>query len=356
VLFSNVVKIEKALALVTLVILPACGGGSSSPTDPGGPVPTPAPGHPVSGVVFYDVNANGTLDPAETVRLPGVTVGIGGQTGETASGGQFTVTDVPAGEQEAEAQASGLPAYFRPGVPVTVSVPQTGGEIAVPATLEIGSNRPNHYLGFGDSITWGVGGGVGGGYQSYLEADLRSYWGEAFLGNAGDPGTRSSRGAERIGQSLQGFRGAYTLILYGTNDWNDSACRVDFPCFTISSLQSMIRQTRNWGSNPIVGTIPPANPAYLDRNATARNAWIEDMNDLIRAMAREEGVRVAEIHGDFMEQPSLESLFVDHVHPNDTGYQLMARSWFRAITRPEAATASSREHSSGFGFAPPEAP
>ena len=49
-------------------------------------------------------------------------------------------------------------------------------------------------------------------------------------------------------------------------------------------------------------------------------------------MASQESVPIAEIHGDFMAQPSLESLFSDHVHPNEEGYLLMTRSWFNAIT------------------------
>ena len=356
VLFSKVVSTHKIAALISMVVLPACGGGPSSPTDPGGGGPTPTPGHPVSGFVFYDVNGNGALDAGETVRFPGVTVSVGGRTGESATGGQFVVSDVPAGTQQAEAQAGSLPAYFRAGAAVTVSVPQSGGEVAVPTTLEIGGNRPNYYLGFGDSITWGVGGGVGGGYESYLEADLRALWGEAVLLNAGDPGTKSYQGVPRLPQSLQRGRPAFTLILYGTNDWNDSQCRSGFPCYTIESLRSMIRTARDWGSNPIVGTIPPANPAYEDKNAAARNIWITQMNDLLRAMAQEEGVRVAEIHADFMAEPSLESLFVDHVHPNDMGYQVMSRSWFRAITSPAAANASGWTAGAAFGFAAPGAP
>jgi hypothetical protein len=63
-------------------------------------------------------------------------------------------------------------------------------------------------------------------------------------------------------------------------------------------------------------------------------------------------VLIAEIHADFVAQPNLESLFVDHVHPNDAGYQLMARTWFRAITGPAAATASG----AAFGFNSPGAP
>lgn len=349
-LFSTIVRYEKRLALISLLFLPAC-GGSTSPVGPG-PGPTADPGHPVSGVVFYDVNANGILDPAETVRLPGVTVTVGGRTGESTDRGRFTVAGVPAGEQQAEVQAASLPAYFRTGAALTVTVPQATGTLEVPATLEIGRNYPNTYLGFGDSITRGEGGGPGGGYLGYLEADLRSYWGEATLENAGDPGTKSYQGESRLWQTLQHARPAFTLILYGTNDWNDSACHSGFPCYTVNSLRSMVRQARDYGSNPILGTIPPANPAYEDRDAAARNVWVSDMNELVRAMAEQERVRIAEIHADFVAQPSLESLFFDHVHPNDAGYQLMARAWWRAITSPAAATTSG----AGFGFTAPGAP
>ncbi len=349
-LFSKIVKYVRQLAFISLLFLPAC-GGSTSPVGPG-PGPTAAPGHPVSGVVFYDVNANGILDPSETVRLPGVTVAVGGRTGETADAGRFTVANVPAGEQPAQVQAASLPAYFRAGATLTVSVPQATGAAEVPATLEIGRNHPNTYLGFGDSITSGVGGGGGGGYLGYLAADLRSHWGEATLENAGDPGTRTHQGEARLWQTLQRVRPAFTLILYGTNDWNDAECRSDFPCYTVNSLRSMIRQARDYGSNPVLGTIPPANPAYADRNAAARNVWVNDMNELVRTMAAEERVLIADIHADFTAQPSLESLFVDHVHPNDAGYQLMARTWFRAITGPATATTSG----AALGFTSPGAP
>jgi len=40
--------------------------------------PHPSPGSPVSGFVFYDENANGIAEPAETVRLPSVGVTVGG--------------------------------------------------------------------------------------------------------------------------------------------------------------------------------------------------------------------------------------------------------------------------------------
>jgi len=344
-LFSTVVEFIRKTVLIPAVFLAACGGGSS-PSGPSGPGATPTPGHPVNGFVFYDENANGTLDTDEVVRLPGATVGVGGQTGQAAAEGAFTVSNVPSGAQSAQVLGTGLPAYFAAGPVVTVDVPQvTGAQVAVPATLEIGNNRPNHFLAFGDSITSGVGGGPGGDYPSYLAADLRAYWGEAILINAGVPGTRSKQGEPRMGPTVRQYRPAYTLILYGTNDWNEGSCRSSFPCYTIDALRSMILQARDGGSNPIIGTIPPANPAYEDRNAAERNIWINDMNELIRQMANEEAVPIAEIHADFMAEPSLEALFSDHVHPNEDGYVLMTRSWFNAITNPGAASASR-----SFGF------
>ena len=90
--------------------------------------------------------------------------------------------------------------------------------------------------------------------------------------NDGVPSTRSDDGAARIAGSLAAERPAYVLILYGTNDWNLSACRRAFPCFTIENLRSMIRQAKAAGTVPVVGTIIPANPAYVNRLAADRNA------------------------------------------------------------------------------------
>jgi lysophospholipase L1-like esterase len=299
-------------------------------------------GSPVSAFVFYDENGNGSIDPGEDVRLPGVTVAIGSRTGQTARGGDVVVGNVPAGAQTAAIRAESLPPYFAPGAAVPVQVPQAAGStIPVPAVLDIGSNRVRVYLAFGDSISTGDGSNDGTGYRSYLEANLRSYWGSTHrVPSEGVSGTKSNSGANRIGSSLSRVRPAYTLILYGTNDWNDLSCKVDFPCFTIESLRSMIVQVKDARSRPIVGTIIPGNPAYGDRVPPERQDWIKRMNDLIRPMAVQEGAVVADLYAVFMREPDLKSLFTDHVHPNDDGYAIMAREWARAITQPSLAGAA----------------
>jgi len=338
-------------ALTLLAALAAsCGGGSSGPTGPGG-TPTPPPGSAVSGFVFYDENGNGTADPAETVRLPGVGVVIGGVTTSTGGGGRFSFSSVPNGAQAAQASPASLPAYFTPGAPLTVSVPPSG-EVAVPAVLAIGGRaRANLYLAFGDSITSGDGSSDGSGYRDELQDELRAYWGKADVANDGIPGTRSNKGESRAGTSLATRRPAYLLILYGTNDWPDPECRTAFPCYTITSLRSIVLQAREAGAFPVVGTIPPVNPAYVDRDAEARNDWVRRMNDLVRAMARQERAPIAEVHGDLLKQPSLSALFKDDKHPNDAGYRVIARAFFDAITKPLSASASGR--APAFFFEPP---
>ena len=337
----------RLFALLLVAPLSACGGGS--PTGPD--QPTPTPGTPVSGFVFYDENANGVADPAELVRLPGVTVSIGGRTGQTATGGRFTVENVPGGAQSASARPETLPTAFVAGPPLAVSVP-AAGELAVPAQLPLGSRaQPNLYLGFGDSITAGDGSSDGQGYRGWLHADLRAYWGKAQVHNGGLSGSKSPVGEERLGRLLADYRPAYLLVLYGTNDYNEPQCRAALPCFTVDALRSMVLQARDFGAVPVVGTIPPVNPLYVDRNAEERNDWVRRMNEHVRAMARQEQVAVAEVYGDFMREPSLSALFEDDKHPNDAGYRVMSRSFFSAITRPYSAAGSSARRRL-FGFAP----
>ena len=132
---------------------------------------------------------------------------------------------------------------------------------------------------------------------------------------------------------------AYTLILYGTNDWNELECKVEFPCFTIDSLRSMIRQARDRNSLPVVGTIPPVNTAFADRSPPERQDWVKRMNDLVRPMVVQEGALLADVHAAMLKAGDVTALFADHVHPNDRGYQIMAQEWFRAITTPAAGAA-----------------
>jgi lysophospholipase L1-like esterase len=353
--------VRAALVLAALALfLAGCGRAnpatvvvpSPSPTA----VPTPASVHPVSGVVFYDENGNGVIDDGEDVRLPHVVLTLGGRSAESDAEGSFAASAVPAGTRTVEIRPESLPPQFRPGRVPTVAIPlPEGARVPVPVVLPIGANHPNTYLAFGDSITAGDGSRGSRGYRSALQSSLRDYWGRADVLNDGVESTRSDDGAARIGGSLAAERPAYVLILYGTNDWNLSACHRVITCFTIENTRSMIRQAKAAGTIPVVSTIIPVNPAYVNRLADERNFWVDQTNAALVPMARAEGAIVADLNAAMRaETPDLPELFSDHVHPNDRGYSAMADAFFRALTQPVGTPPTAQAIEPGAA-GPPEA-
>jgi lysophospholipase L1-like esterase len=323
--------------LMATVWLPSCGGGGSGT----GPTP-PTPTHTVTVTVFYDENGDGTMQPGEVARVPGVEVEVGGRMGTTEKlTGRAVISGVPEGTQQVSVRSGSLPAYYRASATAaTVSVPPAGGGPSVALTLPIGANRPFVYMAFGDSITDGDGAERHpGGYRGILEDALRAHFGgDVTILNEGQSGSKSDVGAERIGVSLNRTDPAYTLIMYGTNDYIRAECHQAFPCYTIDALRSMIGAARAVGSLPVLATIPAPNPVTAQPD---RLGWTGRMNELIRPMARQEGVPLADVYTAFMRTPNPESLFVDRVHPNDRGYEIIATEFFNAITRPLGASTSS---------------
>jgi lysophospholipase L1-like esterase len=333
--------------------LAACDGGS-----PTGVSPTPPPTlYTVEALVFYDENSNGVRDAAEVAVVPGAEVLIASRAARAAPGtGRVTVNNVPGGTFVASLVAASLPPYYIPGAPVEVTVPLPEGEIVeLGARLPIGQNRIAIYMGFGDSITVGDGSSDYQGYRPRLQQKLREHFGQGTVEDQGIEGTRSSDGSARIALTLRRNDPAYTLILYGTNDWNAPTCREnpDPPCQTVGHLRNMVRSVKAASSLPILGTIIPVNSGYDGRAPESRNEWVADINDQLRAMAAEEGAVLADLHHVFLNSvPDYHTLFTDHVHPNDQGYAIMADEWFRAITTPPARGSSVAGAPPRFGFEP----
>jgi lysophospholipase L1-like esterase len=329
--------VPMAGVLGAALLLPSCGGDS-------GVTPTPpTPTHTVTVTVFYDENGDGAMQSVEVGRVPGVEVEVGGRTAVTEKlTGRAVISGVPQGTQQVSVRSATLPAYYRAAAnAATLSVPPpAGADTNLALTLPIGSNRPFVYMAFGDSITDGDGSVQHeGGYRSVLQAALRAHFGgDATILNEAQSGSKSDTGAERIGLSLNRTRPAYTLIMYGTNDYTRADC-VNFPpCFTVDALRSMIGAARATGSLPILATIPAVNPVEAQ---PGRNGWVGSMNERIKPMARQEGVPVADVYAAFMRTPNPESLFVDRVHPNDRGYEIIAAEFLAAITRPLSASSTS---------------
>src|SRR6185295_17674431 len=94
--------------------------------------------------------------------------------------GAFTIAEVPAGARSAAVEAATLPPFFRAGPQPSFPVPPpVGFALPVSIALPIGTNQPNVYMAFGDSITSGDGSRGGRGYRAELESRLRDHWGRA---------------------------------------------------------------------------------------------------------------------------------------------------------------------------------
>jgi lysophospholipase L1-like esterase len=327
----------RSVAPVLLFSLAACGGGSSSGPTPL-PSPSTVPGATVVAVVFYDENGNGRADADEQIRVPDVEVTVGGRSAKSAAAtGQAVVTGVPAGAQMITVKADTLPPFYSAQAAVPIQVPTPDGtQTMIGLTLPIDSNLTNVYLAFGDSITRGDG-SSSGGYPPRLQARLAAYFGGAAVVNKGADATNSAEGVERVKRQVSGQRPAYTLIMYGTNDWNAPQCQDNPRCETVGNLRTIIQTVKVFRSLPVIATIAPTDPT---QNPPSRNQWISDVNNLLRTMAASEGAVVADVFQAFMKQPDLSKLFSDHIHPNDAGYAVISDAFFEAIAHGRATPAS----------------
>jgi peptidoglycan/LPS O-acetylase OafA/YrhL/lysophospholipase L1-like esterase len=313
------VRMKELLVLAAVLLTSACTETISTP-------PPPATASPVTFVVFYDENGNGAIDAAERVRFDDARVESGSASARTDAGGRATLS-LPDGRQTASVDAASLPPYFT-GRTVSVTAPREG-DVALAVTLPIGDNRRHTYMGFGDSLTSKT------VYLPELQARLEAQWGVATMVNEGLFATRSGEGMGRIDEALYTHRPAYTLILYGTNDWRDAACRTRLDCGTVENLLYMIAATRARQSLPVLATLPPVD-ADGSRPAVPpeRNSWIAEINVRIRQLAADEGVLLVDLEPAFFAQPSLSALFVDKIHPSADGSVVMADTFFdRLVNR-----------------------
>lgn len=310
------------------LFLVACGGGSNQVSAPTPSIRT------VTFVAFLDENRNGQLDGSESIRIPGVGVAFGPASGRTAPLTGAVSLDIVQTAQTLSVNPGSLPPYHR-APDAAVQAPPSAGSFNVPITLPLGAGAvPGVFLAFGDSITNGqVGVGDGQGYTGELEKRLTAHFGKSRVINDGVDSSSSERGDARLVDSLAGGRPAFTLILYGTNDWADTRCD-QTPCFTIDRLRSMAQKVRAQGGFPFVATLLMTNVGNDFRASPQRNSWVVAQNDNIRRMALEEDAVLVDLHAAFERSPlQYSDLFVDYIHPSAQGYRLIAETWFEAITK-----------------------
>jgi lysophospholipase L1-like esterase len=185
----------------------------------------------------------------------------------------------------------------------------------------------NQYVAFGDSITYGAG---FYGYPPRLEALILEKYGSAKVWNAGVGGEQTADGLARIDYILSGTNSKFLLLMEGTNDAANLLVSIDTAAF---NLREMCRRTVAAGWTPLLATIPPRSDwVWFVPNYQAR---ITDLNARIRQIALDLNLILVDHFAAFFNYPAelggYPALLFDGLHPNSTGYQLMAETWFAGV-------------------------
>ena len=209
------------------------------------------------------------------------------------------------------------------------------------------------YVAFGDSITKGLGDddlSNGEGYPDHLSKLLQTPGN--IVKNAGDPGDLSQHGLNKIRDLLERYPLAtHFLIMFGTNDVRSSTA----PEIFRSNMRGIIRAIEQAGKVPLLARIPPnyynthqtrpfGPPCDMSlpsaHNITQRTvAFNKIIDELVSEYNLEIDPGRPLVAPDFynyfkstgIDGEGKSPEFSDCVHPNDVGYQSMAKLWREAL-------------------------
>jgi lysophospholipase L1-like esterase/fibronectin type 3 domain-containing protein len=184
-------------------------------------------------------------------------------------------------------------------------------------SVTIPDSRKDIGVALGDSITFGY--GTTSYAKSYVPL-LSARWSKTIYNESMDGGL-SSNGAAVIDQLLSQYNPRYITIYYGSNDLGF----VD-PDRTISNLQYIIQRAKDNGTIPVVATLGP----FLN-NWAWRRPYAIDLNLRIRQLAASEGIACADIEVALNWNSAY--MISDGMHPNDEGHQIIAETFYRALTQ-----------------------
>jgi lysophospholipase L1-like esterase len=189
---------------------------------------------------------------------------------------------------------------------------------------------PHTFSAFGDSITLGI--VVPSrdpliivntpGYVGPLESMLEDVFGAMTFSNDGVGGETTSEGLNRIAGVIRARRPDSLLLMEGTND---VTFLVD-PATIAFNLRQMISRANaeQPGIITFLGTLIPRNEGW-DNELNQRT---DTVNDLLVSVANDSGATLVDTHTALDGNGSL---FSDHVHPNEAGYDVLAGSWYEGV-------------------------
>lgn len=182
--------------------------------------------------------------------------------------------------------------------------------------------------GFGDSVTAGypyqyVGDGCRcGGYVARLEELLQNYGVSGEVLNYGVSGERTSEGLNRLPAVLSESEPDVVLLMEGVNDHADPLSHSGLAAMHMAQMIDIVRTA---GAVPVLATITPNFRKYFSQSNHVQetNAWLIFVALWKRVLLVDQ---YGAAQGDW---PHLHA--GDRLHPNRSGYSLIARTWLNRI-------------------------
>lgn len=195
----------------------------------------------------------------------------------------------------------------------------------------------------GDSITYGANSTHYGGYRVWLwQESVAAGWKIRFVGsqssgpaslpdkaNEGHPGWRIDQVSAHITGWLDTYQPQIILLHIGTNDIIQGYSVAT----AIARLNTLVDQitTIEPDTTLIVAQITPLGDPTLNAKVRLYN------HDLLALIQRKKAIGKRIIVVDMYDAVPLSDI-TDHIHPNDTGYRLMAHVWYNALAQLFTAT------------------
>lgn len=172
-------------------------------------------------------------------------------------------------------------------------------------------NQESVVLAFGDSLTHGTGASAGQSYPDVLSELL----GRQVI-NGGIPGEVSAAGLKRLPAVLEEYNPTLVILCHGGNDF----LRKMNQATTSSNLDAMITLIRSHGADVVLVGVP-------------KLGFGLQVPELYSQIADQHTIPLQkEILVDLLSDNSMKS---DVIHPNATGYRLMAEAIYDLINRAQ---------------------
>jgi lysophospholipase L1-like esterase len=314
---------------------------------------------------------SGTMNSAGTTSGSGTVVGGGGSTGSSGSSATGGTTAGTAsgsagtpnagtggvgggaagmgGSGGASAGSGGKAGSGGAGGAGGSSAGGSGGASGAPAFQPCPATGACKIMPFGDSITQGY--NVNGGYRAPLfHLALAANHQITFVGSASDysvptvdgmtfPKNHEGHGgytiegnngiAQFVGTSIPSFKPNIVTLMIGTNDINGNNNVADAPNRLGKLLDSIFMRDAN-----ILVVLAQIVPSQNDGTNNAIKTYNAAIPNLVSTrVGQGQHIILVDMYGAFTSNANYkQALLGDNLHPNQTGYNLMADVWFKALS------------------------